>query len=617
MERADFMHLLHLSEQASAEAPRAYRRSVALFAALGYAWVLACVGVAAALLWWLVWAAMHGGRLHAGYLWGFLGGISLLWAGLRALWLRLEPPEGARLAPEDAPRLFELLERIRRKVKGPPIHQVLLDDQFNAGITQTPRFGLLGGGVNTLVLGLPLLMALDTPRLAAVLAHEYGHLRGGHGRFAAWVYRSRLSWARLYESLRDSDNVASWATDRFLSWYFPRFCAKTFALARQDEYEADRIAARLAGDGVAAATLVEIAIKSQWLEQQFWPGHWRAAGSQPLPAGPYGAMRRLLAAPVEQGFAQTALRAELKRLSEVDDTHPGLRDRLQSLNTPAALPAWSSQPALNLLADRQRWIDHFDKAWRRENASAWKQHHAYLARVRQRLAELQSRRTQASAGEWAEMGELAQRLDPTASTAHLFEQALAQSPGHAGALRGLLASLPPGDERCLPLCEQLHAAGAQHRWWASRCAVQWLETRITQDPACEPELKRWRARQKDAQAVEERAWQELHETPCFQSISRHDLSEFELGELRAGLARARHVRTAWLVCKQLRELPQRRAYVLFVELSGLDDENSFGLCRHLEQVLDLPGPVLALWAGENPTLQDIRRQAFQPVYPAP
>ena len=50
---------------------------------------------------------------------------------------------------------------------------------------------------NYLTVGLPLLLAIDRPRILAVMAHEYGHLRGGHGRFAAWIYRTRLSWARL------------------------------------------------------------------------------------------------------------------------------------------------------------------------------------------------------------------------------------------------------------------------------------------------------------------------------------------------------------------------------------------------------------------------------------
>ena len=47
MDRADFIHLVRLSEQASADDSRAYRRSVAAFAALGYFWVLGCLLLAA------------------------------------------------------------------------------------------------------------------------------------------------------------------------------------------------------------------------------------------------------------------------------------------------------------------------------------------------------------------------------------------------------------------------------------------------------------------------------------------------------------------------------------------------------------------------------------------
>ena len=43
MERAEFMHLLRLSEQASQEDSARYRRGVWLFAALGYAWVIGCL----------------------------------------------------------------------------------------------------------------------------------------------------------------------------------------------------------------------------------------------------------------------------------------------------------------------------------------------------------------------------------------------------------------------------------------------------------------------------------------------------------------------------------------------------------------------------------------------
>jgi hypothetical protein len=74
------------------------------------------------------------------------------------------------------------------------------------------------------------------------------------------------------------------------------------------------------------------------------------------------------------------------------------------------------------------------------------------------------------------------------------------------------------------------------------------------------------------------------------------------------------VARAWLVRKNLREFPHRRCYLLFVELPGLADEDRYHLCRELERSLGLPGPALALWAGHSPTLGDIERNAFAPLY---
>jgi Zn-dependent protease with chaperone function len=617
MERADFMHLLRLSEQASQEDSARYRRQVALFAALGYAWVIACLLLALAILGSVAYPLLHGGRFRSGYIWAVLGAGGLLWVSLQALWLRLEPPAGLQLTDADAPKLFELIERIRVKVKGPKLHRVQIDDEYNASIAQVPRFGLLGGSVNTLTIGLPLMMALDTRRLAAVLAHEYGHLRGDHGRFAAWIYRSRLSWARLHEGLSRDSGVAGWATNVFLDWYFPRFLAKTFALARQDEYEADRISARIAGADVAAAALVEGAVKSAWLQQDFWAAHWRMAAAQALPTGPFTAMRTLLAQPVDAAFAQNALRDELKALPAVDDTHPGLRDRLEALGAPKKLSAWSAQPALGLLAEPGRWVSRLDKDWCKHNAKDWKQHHAYLGRVRQRLTQLLANAGSASATECAEMGELTRRLDPAApaATAH-FERALALQPDQPIALRGLIDMLPPSDVRRLPLAERLYQASAPHRWWAAQQVVAVLERAVADGQGDDRALAHWREQLRQSEKAEARAMQELTESPPLSGIAAHDLNEFELDELRAGLMRAGHVHTAWLVRKTLKEFAWRRAYLLVVDVPNVDDASCYALCRHLEQVLDLPGPVLALWVGEDLQRTDVQRQCFHPVYPA-
>ena len=615
MDQADFVHMVRMSEIASAENSSAYRRSVAAFAALGYAWVLGCLVLALGMVAWALPPLLEG-RFKFGFVMVLLSGLTLLWTSLQALWLRSDAPDGVEITAVEAPALFEALERIRRKIKGPHIHHVYLNDEFNACIRQQPRYGLLGGAVNHLTIGLPLLMALDRQRFLAVLGHEYGHLRGDHGRFAAWIYRTRMAWMRMHQGLGDDGNVVAAASNAFMRWYLPRFAARSFALARQDEYEADRIAGRLVGREVAAAALIEIEVRGTWMERHFWERHWSKAADHPVPVGPYRSLRKRLARMPEPAFANDALRQALKRLSNVDDTHPGLRDRLESLEAPPILPEWSGGSAMELLGDdAKRWIAHFDKQWCRDHATEWKQHHAWLAQVRERVQKLTAQQAQSNADEMVELARLSRHLDPRASVQPLYALALQRSPGHAGALRGLVQSLPDEDRQGKLQClEQLWDGDGDSRWWAARTALAELETSrpgMEHDAAA---YKQWRKRLERAQEAEDRAWEELSGASLFARAVRHDLSPFEQTELTTQLARYRNVARAWLVRKQLREFPRRRAYLLFVEMPGLEPDEGLALCHRLENSLSMPGPMLVMDADEASSPEELKRHAAEPVF---
>ena len=615
MDQADFVHMVRMSEIASAENSSAYRRSVAAFAALGYAWVLGCLVLALGMVAWALPPLLEG-RFKFGFVMVLISGLTLLWTSLQALWLRSDAPDGVEITAVEAPALFEALERIRRKIKGPHIHHVYLNDEFNACIRQQPRYGLLGGAVNHLTIGLPLLMALDRQRFLAVLGHEYGHLRGDHGRFGAWIYRTRMAWMRMHQGLGDDGNVVAAASNAFMRWYLPRFAARSFALARQDEYDADRIAGRLVGREVAAAALIEIEVRGTWMERHFWERHWSKAADHPVPVGPYRSLRKRLARMPEPAFANDALRQALKRLSNVDDTHPGLRDRLESLEAPPILPEWSGGSAMELLGDdAKRWIAHFDKQWCRDHATEWKQHHAWLAQVRERVQKLTAQQAQSNADEMVELARLSRHLDPRAPVQPLYALALQRSPGHAGALRGLVQSLPDEDRQGKLQClEQLWDGDGDSRWWAARTALAELETSrpgMEHDAAA---YKQWRKRLERAQEAEDRAWEELSGASLFARAVRHDLSPFEQTELTTQLARYRNVARAWLVRKQLREFPRRRAYLLFVEMPGLEPDEGLALCHRLENSLSMPGPMLVMDADEASSPEELKRHAAEPVF---
>lgn len=615
MNHADFIHLVRLSEHAVEEDADGYRKSVARFAALGYAWVLLAVLSGCAVLGWAVHLGTHG-RLRASVLWLALVGLGLLWSGLRALWLRLEPPEGLRLTPQEAPALFELIEQVRQKVQGPSIDQVYLSDELNASITQVPRFGLLGKSVNTLSLGLPLLMSLDRIRVQAVLAHEYAHLRGDHGRLGAWIYRTRITWLRFYQSLERDRGVFGFVSAGFFRWFFPRFAARSFALARYDEYEADRLAAQWLGAPVLAQALTELQIKGAWLTQCFWPLHWRLAQAQVTPVGPLAAMARQLPLRQEAAFAQGALRAAVKRLSDVTDTHPALRDRLNALEQPTQLPAWSATTSLGLLGPKgSKWIALLDQHWCQKHRAYWKLHHGHLQRMQARIQALQASLGRNNANELVELAQLQLRLDPLAQVRTHYERALTITPSHGAALRGLIECLPTGEHATrLRLLETLFDASVAYRWWACQFATDLLQERLSAHPEDSEVLRVWRERMKHAEAAEHRAWQEHSGSPPFSGLSRDDLNDYERTELRVDLGQLAPLTRAWIACKNLREFAQRRCYTVFAEMPHLDDESRFELCRHMEQSLTLPGPVLVVPVTQARELRDLERLSIHPVF---
>ena len=169
--------------------PAAYRRKVVLLALLGYVAIGSMLLVLLAAAVALVVVALKGLTVLLLKLLIPIGG--LLYVVARSLYVKLEPPDGVRLERDDAPRLVEMVDEVRRKIRGPRIHETLVVGDTNAAVVQVPRLAGVFGSRNYLLIGLPYLSALSAEELLAVVAHELGHLSRAHGRFGAFVYRVR------------------------------------------------------------------------------------------------------------------------------------------------------------------------------------------------------------------------------------------------------------------------------------------------------------------------------------------------------------------------------------------------------------------------------------------
>ena len=276
MEQSKYESLIKPLEALAAENPGGYRLRVALVAALGYLYLLVIVTLLLSIVVLVVFYASIN-FLIIKIIW-----IPLVLVGivLRSLWITLPVPDGVELKREQAPALFDLVHEVITALNGPKVHHILLAGDFNAGIVQIPQFGMFGWQTNYLVVGLPMLRALNPAQFRAVLAHEVGHLSGKHGRFSGWIYRLRRSWIEVLVRVRQERHYASFLFEPFLNWYAPYLNAYSFVLARAQEYQADAYSVELAGKQTAAVTLARVEAKARKLNEDFWPDFFRQSKEQ-------------------------------------------------------------------------------------------------------------------------------------------------------------------------------------------------------------------------------------------------------------------------------------------------------------------------------------------------
>jgi Zn-dependent protease with chaperone function len=387
-------------EQFAKEKPREYRRKVFRLAMLGYFVVFGLLGIAIGMLIGTIYLMIVSRHVAAFLKIGLVvGAFSLII--LRALLVRPPRPQGLVVKRRDAPRLFEVLDDLAKKLKAPKMHRVIIVDDFNAYAAQWPRLGILGWYENTLGLGLPYMMAMTTPELTAVIAHELGHFSGRHGRMGTRIYKLHEAWGAIYAN---SNGWGGGIIRAFLRWYMPLFNAYTFAFRRGNEYEADEASVKACGVEASTTDLMRAHPYGHMLYREFWPEIYRMVEQSPYPpAGVYRKMLERLGEPLDTEEVKKQLKESFAEETGYDDTHPCLRDRLAAMGSLpkleteedwdelARLVATPAKPsaAEELLGPHlETVIRKLDEEWRSERVAVWRERHAQCQKWRSRLQEL-------------------------------------------------------------------------------------------------------------------------------------------------------------------------------------------------------------------------------------
>jgi Zn-dependent protease with chaperone function len=423
--------------------PKGYERRVAALGALGYAYFIGLILIfllipvlAVGLLILmpkLIWIILKfAGKLILLILVALASILGVIWNFVKSFWTKVPTPEGYELSREDAPKLFELVEKTSDFLKSPRPHHILLIEDFNAAVVTLPRLGVFGKRIYLLV-GLPLMQAISPKQFEAVLAHEIGHISEKHSSSAARAYRLRETWSRFIASQEADGHKLSFLYERFLNWYFPYFNAYSFVLLRRQEREADEYAVQLVGAKPLGEALINLEVKSLHLSQKFWKDVLDEAAREKTPP-------RELFTRMAHAFRESNKPQDLMNLSKAvaintdySDSHPSLSERLKTMgywqnSELPELPGEAAETASRHYFGNaeEKFSAVFNSMWQERVREQWQQRHDYLIEAQKRIDELNEK-----AGK------------ETLSADELYEQAvlIAERYGEKESLKALLELL--------------------------------------------------------------------------------------------------------------------------------------------------------------------------------
>ena len=573
MTDAEFVALTTKLQARNARWPRAYRAQVAGLILLGYAYIAVVVIAIVGLTAWLI-LSMHANALTLKLA---IPAVVLLGLTIEALWVRVTPPEGPRIRPEEAPELFRVLEELRVSLRAPRIEQVVANlTDLNASVQQIARLGVLGWHRNYLVLGLPLMLAMDAEQLRAVLAHEYAHVSYQHGRRSIWIHRSSAGWEQLIIKLREEKHRAAFIFEAFFKWYSPVLAAYYFALARQLEYDADTLAARIVGAAAMGQMLVVLHLRSLLQSSGWW--ETMAARHKEEPDPPEAIVASSLAPFLRGGIHAEAAGVRLLLDAEPapKDSHPSLAQRLRSLGQlqpfekMATAGGFELPPLTKTAADvflspplQERLTRLADKAMSADIAPGWRDAHR---KVRQKVARLEaiasaSATRPLSLAETWERASLTEDVKDVAAAEPFLREVLAMMPEHAAANQRLGAHLlAQKKDEGIAHIERAMRADPDYAGPGAALIAGYL-SEADRGAEAAPYIERMKVASEDAIV----AAKERNGVNATDPMEPHSLSRETVVALREEFRRERDIRRAYVVDKVVHHKPEVPYRVLFVE----------------------------------------------------
>ncbi len=589
MTNEEFELLVRKLEAKAEKNPGNYRFKVLLLTALGYGYILFFLAL---VLFLLTISVLYLADGH--FTFGSLkilvitGGLSYFI--IKSLFVKMPLPEGYYLKEKEAPELEKTISYISKKLKTPKIHAIVLNDDFNAAVLQHHKFGLFGPKKNILKIGIPLVSGLTREQFTCVLAHELGHISHSDTSFGAMIYRVRMTWAQLMTSLEKSEQFGTFLFRKFIKWFYPRYSAYTFVMARQQEYAADAASAKVTSPETARDTLCAISIGAQYYYENYFDELFEEGSKTNAVPQPYSQFfdksRKM-----DSVVAETFLKNELEMESGVLDTHPCLTDRLKAIGMKSDIPKNGESAVDYFFANPDSILQQFNQSWFEQNGERWKEQIASYNEAKNRLQELENSKELDLRSKF-EKAMLTRNLVGYEPAAALLEEIIAEYPDERIAPAYLtLGNIYLHKEETAQMGESFVRKAVEIDWelkeeaWEALCKYYYYTGQMEAFEETRAQLEAWPNIIKQFEEESGALSLDDHYVP-------HDQAPEEVAAIVDDLNRHSEIVEAYLVRKIIELMPERKVYSLALTVQVPEDidqvEYTDQLLEKYAQELQIP-----------------------------
>ncbi len=285
----------------------------------------------------------------------------------RNIQLKPAPPTGLILSEKIAPEIFILLKQLHTHFKRPSIQRIIITADYELDVIKVPKWALPVWSMNTLVIGLPVLLCHSPKQFECMVARRLGQFSKQNNPLLNWLYQLRAIWPQYSLAY----GKQKYPDSKLLKWFYAAYSYLYLAVsvfaARKDELNADSYATEAYNDADVREMITANAVYQWHLHRSFWPAVNKIASVKTrTPLSPYQKIASNIHANLKGDKLATVLDEVFNATPHATCPVPSLRSRLENIghDTPAMSVDSGTVAATHYLgASLKGVIDLFDKLW--------------------------------------------------------------------------------------------------------------------------------------------------------------------------------------------------------------------------------------------------------------